>query len=75
MTAIDMNEMAAGKSTNKVKEKPSEAMIVARILMSVLLFVALWAASFMTWGVPGLYIPAVALVPVIVVALVVITRG
>ncbi|MDY6859051.1 MAG: hypothetical protein SWN98_06910 [Pseudomonadota bacterium] len=37
--------------------------------------VALWGLSFATWGVPGLYIPAVAAVPVMMVLLLWITRG
>lgn len=37
--------------------------------------VAAWGISFATFGIPGLYIPAVAAVPVIWIALLAITRG
>ena len=37
--------------------------------------VVLWGASIVMFGVPGLYIPAVALVPVIYLALILISRG
>lgn len=41
----------------------------------VALVAALWGASIAIFGIPGLYIPAVALVPVVFVALIVISRG
>lgn len=45
------------------------------IFFVVLLLVAAWAGSFVMWGVPGLYIPAVAMVPVMMGVLVWISRG
>lgn len=41
----------------------------------VALVVVLWAASVLMFGVPGLYIPAVALVPVVFGVLLLISRG
>ena len=41
----------------------------------VFLFVALWALSIFTFGLPGLYIPAVAMVPIIWTVLITITMG
>ncbi|MBK5933912.1 hypothetical protein C8N32_1129 [Rhodovulum imhoffii] len=35
----------------------------------------LWAVAILTWGVPALYLPAVAAVPVIMLILILITRG
>ncbi|MBE0452426.1 hypothetical protein [Roseovarius autotrophicus] len=52
-----------------------EAATVLRILLSVAVFVAGWATSVAIWGIPGLYIPALALVPVIWAALLIISRG
>ncbi|NBR89733.1 MAG: hypothetical protein EBS68_07435 [Rhodobacteraceae bacterium] len=46
-----------------------------RLLVSVLFAVLAWGLSFWTWGVPGLYIPAVAMVPVMYTILIVISRG
>lgn len=57
------------------KEPLSEAAVVTRILLSVFFFLALWAGAVVTWGLPGLYMPAVALVPVIFAGLMLITRG
>ena len=37
-------------------------------------FVGLWGAAIYTFGLPGLFIPALALVPVMVCALVLIAR-
>ncbi|MEM9550169.1 MAG: hypothetical protein AAGA05_03275 [Pseudomonadota bacterium] len=38
-------------------------------------FASLWAISVVLFGIPGLYIPALLLVPVIWVVLLLITRG
>ncbi|MBC7132676.1 MAG: hypothetical protein H5U16_06170 [Roseovarius sp.] len=46
-----------------------------RILLCLAVLVAAWATSVAIWGIPGLYIPALALVPVIWVALLIISRG
>lgn len=48
---------------------------VAAILLVVLLALLGWAASVAIWGLPGLYIPALAMVPVIWVVLILISRG
>lgn len=45
----------------------------ANVWFAVVLFVSLWLISTMTFGLPGLYIPAVLLVPVIFVLLICIT--
>lgn len=36
-------------------------------------FVSLWLSSALTFGLPGLYLPAVAMVPVIFILLILIT--
>jgi len=46
-----------------------------RILAAVLVLVALWAGATALWGVPGLYLPAVGLVPAVWAALIAISRG
>jgi len=43
------------------------------IWFALILFVSLWLISALTFGLPGLYIPAVALVPVIFCVLILIT--
>ncbi|MET4101236.1 hypothetical protein ABIE58_000653 [Roseovarius sp. MBR-78] len=52
-----------------------ERATVLRIFLSLAVFVAGWATSVAIWGIPGLYIPALALVPVIWAALLLISRG
>lgn len=37
--------------------------------------ISLWIIAVGTWGLPALYLPAVALSPLILVALVALTRG
>jgi hypothetical protein len=44
-------------------------------LMLVLAFVSLWAVAVALWGLPALYLTAVALVPLMGVLLVLITLG
>lgn len=41
----------------------------------VFIFLALWALSTFTFGLPGFYIPAVAMVPIIWAVLITITMG
>tara|TARA_Y100001933_G_C18688655_1_gene434086 strand:- start:109 stop:315 length:207 start_codon:yes stop_codon:yes gene_type:complete len=63
--------------TNAAFQAPAEGenATALKILLSVAVFVAGWATSVAIWGIPGLYIPALALVPVIWVALLIISRG
>jgi hypothetical protein len=44
------------------------------IVAVVLALVVLWAGAVVLWGVPGLYLPAVALVPVVWLTLLAISR-
>lgn len=67
MTPIE----SASASTPEKKEKSPDAMI---LLITLLALVA-WGASVFFFGVPGLYIPALALVPVMYILLIVISRG
>ncbi len=53
----------------------AERRLETRILITVLVALIGWGLSIWTWGVPGLYIPALALVPVLYVLLILISRG
>lgn len=44
-------------------------------LYLILALVCLWASAVVIWGLPALYLPAVALAPLCLVMLVLITRG
>ncbi len=52
-----------------------DAALVVPIMIGLVLFLALWGTSIALWGIPGLYIPAVMMVPVIWVGLLLISRG
>jgi hypothetical protein len=52
-----------------------DAAAVGPILLGVVIFLALWGGSIALWGIPGLYIPALVMVPVIWAALLLISRG
>ena len=41
----------------------------------IVAIVSLWGISILTWGVPGLYLPALGFVPVMWIILLLITRG
>lgn len=53
----------------------TERNLEARILITVLLALLAWGAAFWTWGLPGLYLPALAMVPVCYLLLILISRG
>jgi hypothetical protein len=70
MTATDM---PISEAKTPAADPPDTS--VARILLSVVVLLAAWGASVATWGIPGLYLPALAMVPVIWVLLLIISRG
>lgn len=45
------------------------------VWFAIIGFVSLWISAALTFGLPGLYLPAVALVPVIFIVLLLITKG
>ncbi|WP_293575784.1 hypothetical protein [Phaeobacter sp.] len=47
----------------------------AKPLLAILLYVLLWALAIAVWGLPGLFLPAVAKTFAMVIVLVLITRG
>lgn len=53
----------------------ADAAAVVPIFLGLAVFIAGWATSIALWGIPGLYIPALALVPVMWVLLLLISRG
>lgn len=73
MTATDpqtTNHMSATAAP-----KPEDNRLVAKILITVVLGVTGWGLSIATWGIPGLYIPALAMVPIMMGILLLISRG
>ena len=54
---------------------PDSTRLEAKILLTVLAALIGWGLSVFTWGIPGLYIPALAMVPVLYVLLILISRG
>lgn len=61
-------------ATQQTQEQRDTAVAV-RIIVTVMALLLAWGVSFATWGLPGLYLPAVGLVPVIWGVLLLITRG
>lgn len=45
------------------------------IYYALLTLVSAWGCAFVTFGLPGLYVPALLLVPVVLLALVLLSRG
>lgn len=76
MTALDTTIASeTGTQHSARTHKDPDVAIAGPILLTVIMLVAAWAGSFVMWGVPGLYIPAVAMVPVMMAVLVWISRG
>jgi hypothetical protein len=44
-------------------------------LYLVVALVSIWGIAIMTWGLPALYLPAVAFSPIMLMILVLLTRG
>ena len=60
-------------TTQDTAKKPMSPDV--KMFLAIAVFLMLWALSFVTWGIPGLYLPAVAMVPVIFTLMMLITRG
>ncbi|WP_338548620.1 hypothetical protein [Roseovarius phycicola] len=71
MTATDTSQLTHTQS----RLERSEATEVAMTILTVAVLVAAWATAVVIWGLPGLYIPAVAMVPVMFAALIYIAWG
>ncbi len=56
-------------------EHSSERSIAVRILLLLGLILSAWGGAIVIWGVPGLYLPALALVPLIWLFLLIISRA
>ena len=56
-------------------EAARENAIAKRILLILLVAVVAWGGAIWKWGVPGLYIPALASVPVIYLLLIIVAKG
>lgn len=62
-------------SQTNAQSAKAENALALKLVLAVLIALVAWGASFYTWGVPGLYMPAVAAVPVMYILLVLISRG
>ena len=69
MSAVD------SKSAPDHTDTKAENALATKILLFVLVAVVLWGGAIFMWGVPGLYLPAVALVPVIYLLMILGSRG
>ncbi len=71
MTPADTSTEAAEHD----QTKPTEAKQTNAILIAVLLVLIAWGVAVAIWGLPGLYIPAIGLVPVVFGGLLLLTMG
>lgn len=72
MTATDIRSSDIPASERSESER--QTALEAKILVTLLALIAAWGASVAIWGIPGLYIPALAMVPVVWTILLVISR-
>lgn len=73
MSATDI-QMDMADDTHAAPET-NETLLAIKIFLTVVVALAMWGVAIFTWGVPGLYLPALALVPVLYLLLIVISRG
>ncbi|CUH66506.1 hypothetical protein TG4357_02461 [Thalassovita gelatinovora] len=59
----------------KPDEAPKKKSPDAVILLAVALLLLVWGLAIFLFGIPGLYIPALASVPLIWIVLIAISRG
>lgn len=59
----------------EAKSDTGESRTVRLLYLGVFVLVALWGGSVALFGLPGLFLPALAMVPVMVLILVRLTRG
>jgi hypothetical protein len=71
MSAIDASADLAATAPIPAKKTSIET----KILLITLLAIVAWGASVFFFGIPGLYIPALAMVPVMYLMLIIISRG
>ncbi len=70
MTAIDLMAAAHTPAAKSSTKSPD-----ALLLVLALLAIVLWGASVFFFGIPGLYIPALVMVPVMWIILLIISRA
>jgi len=67
--------MTEHEHTDDSNTEKSDRRVAALLLVGVLVFLAAWAGSVVLWGIPGFYIPALILVPVVYALMVIGSRG
>jgi len=73
MTATEIQ--TDNDTTPHAASTTGEGRLAAKILVTVLFAMVGWGLSIAIWGIPGLYIPALAMVPVMMGILLLISRG
>lgn len=68
-------DMTDDHDTHDTETAGSDRKAEIILLLGAILFLAAWAGSVALWGIPGLYIPALILVPVVYVLMIVGSRG
>lgn len=68
MTDTTLNDMSTSAGASNSRR-------TALIFAALTVYLALWATAVIQFGVPGLYIPALAKVPVVFGLLLLVTRG
>lgn len=72
---MTLAETTATAAATKTETRTDEDTVARKILITVLIALVAWGLAIAQWGVPGLYIPALAMVPVMYILLIWISRG
>jgi len=75
MSLADTSHASRSQTSPQSRPTVSTTTRDLMILFTVLMLLAAWGLSVFTFGLPGLYIPALAMVPVIYTCLILITWG
>ncbi|MEP2530062.1 hypothetical protein [Shimia sp.] len=75
MKHIESEADLASKGVEPPHKDVQSPNLVRNIYLALAGGLGLWGGAIALWGVPGLYMPAVLLVPVFAVLLVIVTRG
>lgn len=70
-----MSDDGARNDPNPQTDDAEEAALTKKIILALIVILALWGAAIFAWGIPGLYIPALASVPLIYLVLIVVAKG
>lgn len=72
---MTLTDTAPRAATSQTRPRSGEAAVAGRILIGVAVLLLAWGLAVATWGLPALYLPALAVVPVIFTGMMIFLWG